>query len=194
MSSPVTSAVISLGKIKEREADRAGSRFSSFYTIVLFGLVVAALMIALLFATTIYGSINGERVKGDDNRAALNVIANSIRQADASEFVTSKVGPQGSALVLVEHTKNGDYETRFYLYNGVLLQEYAREGADFNPEDAVEIANLNDFAFEFDDSLITVKTDKGQVLVAIRSDAVDDPDDGDTGDDGYTGEGDTYGW
>lgn len=191
MSSPVTSAIISLGKIKERDANRGGNWFSSFYTLLLFGLVVAALMVSLLFATTVYGAINSERVDGDDNRAAMNIVANAIRQTDASEFVTSKRGPEGSALVLVEHTKNGDYETRFYLNDGKLLQEYARERASFNPDDAVEIADLNEFSFEYDDSLITIKTDKGQIDVAIRSQAVGDDSDDDSED---TAEGDTYGW
>ena len=199
MSNPVISAVVALGKINERDANRSGNRFSNFYTLILFGLVVAALMISILFATTVYGAINDERVKGDESRAALNVVANSIRQADSSGFVTSKVGPEGSALVLVEHTKNGDYETRFYLNDGVLLQEYAREGADLNPEDAVEIAELGEFAFEYDESLISVKTDKGQVDVAIRSQVVDEPEDDIVDDGGYAdedaaGEGDAYGW
>lgn len=189
MKNPVTSAVISLGKIKERDASRSGSRFSGFYTLVLFGLVVAALMISLLFATTVYGAINGERVEGDENRAALNVIANSIRQTDASEFVTSKKGPQGNALVLVEHTKNGDYETRYYLYNGMLLQEYSREGADFDPEDAVEIAPLKEFSFDYDDNLITVYTDKGLIEIAIRSQTNDEPVE-----DGTNGDGDANEW
>lgn len=173
MSNPVISAIVSIGKIREREAESSPARFSGFYTLILFGLVVATLMVALLFATTVYGAINNDRVEGDESRAALNVVANSIRQSDASDFVTSKSGPEGSALVLVEHTKNGDYETRFYLYNGVLMQEYSRQGTKFNPDDAVEIAKMNSFSFEIDDSLITVSTDKGQVAVAIRSDAVD---------------------
>lgn len=197
MKSPVTSAVISLGKIKERDATRSGSRFAGFYTLVLFGLVVVALMISLLFATTVYGAINTERVEGDENRAALNVIANSIRQTDAFEFAISKKGPQGNSLVLVEHTKNGNYETRYYLYKGMLLQEYTRESAPFNPEDAVQIANLNEFTFAIDDSLITVFTDKGQIEVAIRSQALSEPEEDDWEDGDYeTGEGDedTNGW
>lgn len=193
MTNPLISAILSIGEINQREEERKGSRISSFYTLILFGLVVAALMISLLFATTVYGAVNGERVRADENRAALNIISNSIRQADSSEFVTSKMGPEGSALVLVEHTKNGDYETRFYLSNGRLMQEYSREGASFNPDDAVEIAEIGNLSFEFDESLVTVKTDKGQIDVAIRSQFSDDDEDGDEEGTDIIGEGETYG-
>ena len=48
-------------------------------------------------------------------------------------------------LVLAEPGDDGEYETRIYVYDGFLCEEYGTAGQDLNPEAAMKIGEDETF-------------------------------------------------
>ena len=61
-------------------------------------------------------------------------------------------GPEGKSLVVVEPLDSGTYETRFYLYEGKVVQEYSLAGSGYTPEKATEVT-ASDLRFSYSDGL-----------------------------------------
>lgn len=78
-------------------------------------------------------------------------------------------GPEGRSLVIVEELQSGTFETRFYLYQGRVLQEYSIAGTPYTPEKASIVADSDTFEFTYSKGLLSVTTDQGTSNVALRS-------------------------
>ena len=76
--------------------------------------------------------------------------------------------PEGDALLLLEHLRSGTYETRIYLYQGHIVEEYAPEGKPYAPEKATQIMMSDNFSFDYEAGLLTITTDAGSTEVALR--------------------------
>ena len=78
-------------------------------------------------------------------------------------------GPEGDALVLVERLDTGTYETRFFLCDGWLVEQYAVAGAPYETDGATWLAETGSFSFELDDGMLMVSCDAGTARTALRS-------------------------
>lgn len=145
------------------------SNWNHRFTLIIFALFVAALLAALILGTRAYSQISRMSDDVDTRRQALGVVVNSVRASDASGAVGTLDGPEGQALVLTEHLDSGDYETRFYLYQGNLVQEYTLAGTPCTPEKASVLAPSKKFDFTYKDGLLTITTDEGTASVALRN-------------------------
>lgn len=141
------------------------------FTVALFALFVIALLLAILAGTGVYRALRAADGAASDERLSTSLIANAVRATDAAGSVSAAEGPEGPALVLTEHLDSGDYQTRFYLYRGFVVQEYALADATLAPDAATPVVESASFSFELDEGsgLLRVSTDAGEVLVALRS-------------------------
>lgn len=141
------------------------------FTVALFALFVVALLLAILAGTGVYRALRAADGAASDERLSTSLIANAVRATDAAGSVSASEGPEGPALVLAEHLDSGDYQTRFYLYRGFVVQEYALADAPLAPDAATPVVESASFSFELDEGsgLLRVSTDAGEVLVALRS-------------------------
>ena len=141
------------------------------FTVALFALFVVALLLAILAGTGVYRALRAADGAASDERLSTSLIANAVRATDAAGSVSAAEGPEGPALVLAEHLDSGDYQTRFYLYRGFVVQEYALADAPLAPDAATPVVESASFSFELDEGsgLLRVSTDAGEVLVALRS-------------------------
>lgn len=159
------------------EGGGAGSRAGTLavsghaFTVALFALFVVALLLAILAGTGVYRALRAADGAASDERLSTSLIANAVRATDAAESVSAAEGPEGPALVLTEHLDSGNYQTRFYLYRGFVVQEYALADAPLAPDAATPVVESASFSFELDEGsgLLRVSTDPGEVLVALRS-------------------------
>lgn len=74
----------------------------------------------------------------------------------------------GPALVLREVLPGGVYETRLYRYDGMIMEEYALAGAPYEPGKATAIVRSSVFDFAYQNGLLTIVTDAGEVSMALR--------------------------
>lgn len=141
------------------------------FTVALFALFVVALLLAILAGTGVYRALRAADGAASGERLSTSLIANAVRATDAAGSVSAAEGPEGPSLVLTEHLDSGDYQTRFYLYRGFVVQEYALADAPLAPDAATPVVESASFSFELDEGsgLLRVSTDAGEVLVALRS-------------------------
>ena len=181
------------GRARRREHD-----FGRVFTGLLFALFVVVLLMAILTGTGVYRALHQEGEVADNQRLSLTLLANDVRANDqidavARAWVTeervlvevaedSSLGEQsveaavtetsvldGPALVLRETLPSGVYETRLYLYDGMIMEEYALADAPYDPEKATAIVGSSVFDFTYENGLLTIVTDAGETSVALRS-------------------------
>ena len=142
---------------------------ANLFAMLLFAVLAIALFLALMAGTSVYQRIFGDDQSTADLRRGTSLIANTLRAVDAPNTVTSADGPEGPALVLVEHLATGTFEMRLYLHEGWIVQEYAVEGAEYNPDAATPVVESAMFSFNIQPEAVRVSCDSGQVTVALRS-------------------------
>ena len=167
-SMDINYAVVSAFERSKRTTRKEAS--SRTFTIALMAVFFVALMAGLAAGVSIYRSVAQVQQSANDMRLESGLLANSVHVADAADAVAVGQGPEGKALVLVEHLDTGTFETRIYQYQGQIVQEYAIQGNDYTPERAQALAASATFDFAYQGNLLTVTTDQGSFDVALRSD------------------------
>ncbi|WP_255467152.1 DUF4860 domain-containing protein [Raoultibacter phocaeensis] len=139
------------------------------FTALLLALFVVTLLMAIMVGTGVYRSLYEIRSDANETRLGLNLIANSVRANDAVDAVAVGAAPEGRSLVLMERLESGTYETRIYLHEGMIVEEYALADAAYTPDKATKIVASDTFDFAYENSLLTVMTDQGSIDIALRS-------------------------
>ncbi len=157
-----------LSRLRAYERSKKGDLFAMLEAI-LFVVVMALLMAALAVGVLTYTRISDTRSADDRARIAGSVVANGVRYADAVDAVRVGEGPEGPALVLAVNTEAGEYETRIYQYEGMLVEEYALQGAAYTPQRATKLVENSLFSFVYtEDGLLEVTTDAGTTAIALH--------------------------
>lgn len=143
--------------------------FGRVFTSILFGFIMFFLFVSILMGIQTYRSINDARSLTNETLLGFSLIANSISYNDSIHAVSVGQGPEGRALVLTENLNGASYETRFYAYQGNVVQEYAASENPYTPQAAQIIVTSHRFDFTFEDNLITIMLDQGSSHVTLRS-------------------------
>lgn len=149
-----------------------GHNFQRAFAILLFAVFVIVDLLALASGASSYGTLNAMQRTNDNRIMTLGPIISSVRATDANDSIRrSDDAPEGHGLVLVEHDAEGTYETRIYLYEGNIMQEYALQGSPYMPKKAVVLAPSSTFDFTYDreSGLLSVTTDAGSASIALRN-------------------------
>lgn len=140
------------------------------FSVLLFAVFVVVDLLALVAGTSSYSSLNKMQQENDSRIMSLGPIVSSVRANDGADSVrTSADAPEGEALVLVQSDSEGTYETRIYLYEGKIMQEYTLAGSPYAPDKATTLAESSVFEFDYDDGLLTITTDYGVSKIALRT-------------------------
>lgn len=158
--------MLALGMSRLQKTGRR-SRFAFFN--VVYVIVFLVLLSAFVSGVLAFRSVAESQLRQREQRTSLSLIANSIHSSDEVNAVVSGTGPEGSSLVLVNNNESGTYETRIYLYQGSIVEEYALAGSPYSPESASELVASNTFGFSYSDGILTIVTDQGSVEVALRT-------------------------
>lgn len=139
------------------------------FTTILFGFIMFFLFVSILMGIQTYRSINNTHSLSNETLIGVSLITNNISFNDSINAVSVGKGPEGRALVLTENLNGASYETRFYSYQGNVVQEYTISENPYIPQTAQIIVASSRFDFTFEDNLITIMLDQGTSHVAIRS-------------------------
>lgn len=155
-----------MSTIRARKPGQTPSNLTMGLLLLVF---LAILLIALVAGVTVYQRVAGIQQTTNEERLAQQIIANNVRAKDGAGTVRIGTGPEGRSLVLVENLASGNYETRIYLYEGKIVEEYAVAGMPYNPTKAAIIADSSNLLFSYEAGLLTIVTDQGTTQVALRS-------------------------
>lgn len=148
-----------------KSRSRSASRFSTLLLAVFF----SALLMALTCGVNVYRKVSDIQTANGSMREGLELIQNLVRSNDANESIAFGEGPEGRSLVIVQHLDSGTYETRVYLYEGHIVQEYSLAGSAYTPDKASVICTSDTFSFSYKAGLLSVSTDQGTAEIALRS-------------------------
>lgn len=150
-------------------ATKGRKSLDGVFSVALFLVFILVVLISLVLGTRIYRRLNEQQNMIDESRLSMNLLVNSVRAFDAADCIAQGEGPEGEALVLVERLRSGTYETRIYLSEGYVVEEYAVAGRPYVPERATRIVPSSTFSFTYENGLLTIVTDAGSSEVAVRS-------------------------
>ena len=125
--------------------------------------------VAIAAATGSYRSLHQTQVDSQQGMLALGPVVSTVRANDAAGSIARGRGPEGESLVIIEKLESGTYETRIYLYQGNVVEEYAIAGTPYTPQKATVLGASSAFSFSYKDGLLSITTDSGTANVALRS-------------------------
>lgn len=150
-------------------AQNPGQKPRRLFVGLLMLVFLAILLVALVCGVTVYQRVAQIQMTTNEERLGQQLIANNVRAKDGEGTVRIGTGPEGRSLVLVENLASGSYETRIYLYEGEILEEYSISGLPYDPSKAVKLADSSKLLFSYEDGLVTIVTDQGTSQIALRS-------------------------
>lgn len=164
-NSDYASLIIALSQAKRKGSQGKASRI---FTATLFGVFILMLLLAFLAGVTVYKNLSTAQSTLNNYRSSESLIVNNVLANDSYETLRQGNGPEGKSLVMVEHTEDGTYETRIYLYQGTIMEEYAVSGAAYSPETATPLATSKVFSFTLSGGLLRITTNHGTAEAAVR--------------------------
>ena len=138
------------------------------YTIGIVGLFLAGFFLLVIFGAQSYQGTVLSQDNNRNERAVLAYITTSVKYNDSRGAVTVSEDSSGDVLQIAD----GDtgYSLRIYLRGSDLVEDFDRTGSALDPDKAEVIGPCGEFECEMiRDDLLKVSTDRGQVLVQLRS-------------------------
>lgn len=139
------------------------------FSVVLMGVFFVVLMIGLVAGVAMYRAIADGQSRAAEQNMRAGLVASCVHAGDAYDALRRGQGPEGDALVLVDHVAGEEYEMRIYQYDGSLVQEYALAGRPYNPSGANVLLDAREFSFTIDGGLITLLIDGSPLDLYVRS-------------------------
>lgn len=142
------------------------------FTAALFLLFVGALLLALVAGVGVYRRVHAAGTAARDARLTGALVANIVRSKDATGAIRLEEAPGGGqSLVMTERLASGTFETRLYLQDGALVEEYVPAGTPYDSARATELAQTARFEVALDVAAgaLTITTDDASTRVALRS-------------------------
>lgn len=141
-------------------------RLAPVLAMALFGLMLACVLGPMALGSGLYGGVTRSMTANNAARASLRYLTTSVRAADAENSLRLEDGPEGVMLVLAE--PDSGYETRIYLWQEQLVEEYAPSGSESAPENAQPVCACTRFDAQLQQRLLVLTTDQGTARVALR--------------------------
>lgn len=145
----------------------SGKNPTAYYAIGALALFLAGFLLLVVFGAKSYQNVVVGQNDNMDRRALGAYIATSVKANDASGAVSIEEFPYGQVLVVTD-VETG-YALRFYRYEGQLVEDFARSGAELAPDKAQPVGATERFELKEEDGLLTVVTDAGRTLLNLRS-------------------------
>ena len=159
-------SVASFEKSKLPESRGVAARV---FTVLLLAVFFVVLMTGLAAGVSMYQAVANNQIDTNRARMQAGLLASNVRANDVAGSIGSSSGPEGRSLVFSETLDGQVYETRIYLYEGKIVQEYSLAGSEYTPARAQPLIESSTFDFSQHGGLLVLKTDQGATNVALRS-------------------------
>lgn len=142
------------------------------YTIAIFALLLVGFLLVVIYGAKTYGNTVESQRESNNQRAVLSYISTNVRNHDHSGGVSIEQGPQGDMLVLKDEIGETVYLTKIYVQDGVLVEEYGKDGMETGTGQLQEIGDCGALQLEQQSAQsIWVRTDAGSMLLHLRSES-----------------------
>ena len=150
--------------VKKRQA---GSQFASV-TAVFFSFLLAMLLLVILGSSSYRDTVAG--MEGNQAaRAGRAYLLTKLRSGDQAGMVAVETGAARDVLVLSERAEDEVFETRIYLANGNLVEEYLPAGEGGDPSLAQVVCPAGQFSARREGDTLHLQIDGSAFSYALRS-------------------------
>lgn len=140
------------------------------FSVILMAVFFVLLMIGLVSGAVMYRSIAATQSRSNDLVMEAGLLESLVHGGDSRNAVRQGAGPEGPALVFVEEVGADSYETRLYLHQGTIVEEYALAGKPYEPANANELLSAEEFDFTVEEGHLTLFIDDTAMTLYLRSD------------------------
>jgi hypothetical protein len=148
--------------------DEAPSKSRKIFSPLMLTVFFVALLLALIAGVLVYQHVTNVQTQTNAEREGIGLICNVVRANDSHGCVKAGNGPEGTSLVVVQQLESGNYESRFYEYQGNIVEEYTLAGNPYTPEKATQVTESSTFQFTYSKGVLSITTDQGTAEVALR--------------------------
>lgn len=133
------------------------------------------IVLIVILITMVQVAVSGYRLsvnaqnRSNTERRELSYISNKIHEMDVKDAVEIGENDYGDILILTDKTEDEKYETRIYLNEGKLYEEYSEEGTELHPQSANLISKTKKFNLSLENGLVRIETDSGKTFVLLRT-------------------------
>ncbi|MEG2652015.1 MAG: DUF4860 domain-containing protein [Ruthenibacterium sp.] len=154
---------------------RKQTQTAQLYPILMFSMLLLALLVLIAFSTSVYSHLESDKTAHTAARTGLAYLVTQVRGADAQDAIDITLAQDDGRTVLVlrdgfNADETAEYATRIYLYDGYLVEDYARADTPLAPDAAQKIVQTDNFTVEYlSEQLLCFTTQQGSARVALRS-------------------------
>lgn len=148
--------------------NKSNRQIQALFSMALFILMLGCVLALTVFGAQVYRALTDSQARNQSARASLDYLAARLRAADEKGAVRVEHGEEGDRLILAEEQDDTGYETRIYLDDGVLKEEYVAVGSPSDPDSAQQVARTDAFYVEMEGALVSVTTGEGTVRVYLH--------------------------
>ena len=147
--------------MRQRGSKGLSDLISTLTVAVLF---IVILLLVVFSAVSYQGATDGQKAN-DDKRAVLSFVTTAVHNNGKGEVQPKDFA--GAPGLVIQDGDTG-FEQRIYMKDGKLLQEYGRSGDMVDPEHALEIGRVKEFAVDYAaEGVLRIRTDLGTSYVSI---------------------------
>ena len=140
---------------------------NDMFIIIMSAVFLTCFMILVTIGALSYRNAVRGQFENNDTRALRSYLTTVVRAGDKTDCIL--VERDGDRDVLIVRTEGTEYARKIYLFEGMLVEEYAKEDQALSPEEATEIGETSVFTAELTDGILRIRTDAGTVIVTLRS-------------------------
>lgn len=163
-----TLSVENLSQVAASSSAPKTKHTKTIFSVALFVVFFIALLTSLYTGVKVYTNATASQNTTNSHREGMTLVTNIVRANDSSGVVAVGNGPEGKSLVMKESNEAGSYETRLYLYQGNIVQEYSLASDAYTPGRASVVTASKTFDFTYENDLLTIVTDQGKAEISLR--------------------------
>jgi|GEM_PF-2514312 len=156
----------------EREAAQKKSflpESSAGFVMALFALMLLVILGVSALSGRMYERITESRAANMQARSTLAYVSTRIALSDEEGTLSVEEGEHGDVLVINEPYVNNGYETRLYLSDGYLVEEYTPDDVEDAQTVLQKVAPCTSFSVTIDGRLATVTCDEGTRQIYVHT-------------------------
>ena len=132
------------------------SHIDDLMPLILFGIFAVCILGVLLTGANTYQRLSARNQETYQRRTCAQYVATKVRQAPDQSAITLVAFGDGEALRIPETIEGEAYQTLVYSHDGWMKELFCPVSGSHSPEDGEQILEVQSFAPELEDGLLTV--------------------------------------
>ena len=136
--------------------------------IVVYNVIVSLILLMLYITIKAYTICINNQSLNNNSRKESSYLVNKIQQIGCLNNIEVIEEKYGDTIILKDCKESIVYETRIYMNEGILFEEYSCHSQAYNCNKGIPIAETNIFNVTRYDNFIQIETESGITYISLR--------------------------